>query len=183
MTTATLYDLTGRAASLSNRIEVIAADLSDPEADVTAIHAKLEELITAEANNRDALNAKADAWCWVITNMRDRAQARKIKAKQLQELAKADELQADALLDRLVGALSRIDPTSTRFDFGVNALCSRASTKVKIEDDIEPEDLPEEYQRIVTEISFNKEAMLRQLKAGKTIKGVELVKGRTWRIA
>jgi hypothetical protein len=101
----------------------------------------------------------------------------------LQELAKADELQADALLDRLVGALSRIDPTSTKFDFGVNALRSRASTKVKIEDDIEPEDLPEEYQKSVTEISFNKEAMLRQLKAGKTIKGVELVKGRTWRIA
>jgi hypothetical protein len=183
MTTATLYDLTGRAVSLSNRIEVIAADLLDPDADAAAIHAELEELITAEANNRDALNAKADAWCWVIDSLQARAEARKAKAKQLQELAKADEIRAEALMERLVAALGKIDPDETKWDFNVNALRSRKSARVEIDDEIEPENLPEKYQRSVTEISFNKEAMAQDLKAGATITGAQLVERRTWRVA
>jgi hypothetical protein len=182
MTTTTLYDLTGRQARIASQIETVAADLLDPDADAAAIYAELEELITAEADNRIELNAKGDAWCWVISNLQARAEARKAKARQLQELARADESRADALLDRLVGALSRIDPTSTKFDFNVNGLRSRKSTQVEIDDEIEPENLPEEYQRSVAEISFNKEVMSQQLKAGKTINGVQLVERRTWRV-
>jgi hypothetical protein len=180
--TETLYELTGRQARLAAQIETVAADLLDPDADTAAIHAELEELITAEADNRIDLNDKADAYCWVISNFQARAEARKAKARQLEELAKADERQADALLDRLVRALSKIDPTSTKWNFNFNGLRSRGSTKVKIDDEIKPEDLPEEYQRSVTEISFNKEVMSQQLKAGKTIKGVQLVERRTWRV-
>jgi hypothetical protein len=183
MTTATLYDLTGRAVSLSNRIEVIAADLLDPDADAAAIHAELEELITAEANNRDALNAKADAWCWVIDSLQARAEARKAKAKQLQELAKADEIRADALLDRLVAALGKIDPDSTKWDFQDNGLRSRKSKRVEIDPEIEPENLPDAYQRKIVSVSFDKEAMAQDLKAGKTITGAQLVERRSWRIA
>jgi hypothetical protein len=183
MTTATLYDLTGRAVSLSNRIEVIAADLLDPDADAAAIHAELEELITAEANNRDALNAKADAWCWVIDSLQARAEARKAKAKQLQELAKADEIRADALLDRLVAALGKIDPDSTKWDFQDNGLRSRKSKRVEIDPEIEPENLPDAYQRKIVSVSFDKEAMAQDLKAGKTITGAQLVERRTWRVA
>ena len=181
--TETLYELSGRQARIASQIETVAADLLDPDADAAAIHAELEELITAEADNRIELNDKADAYCWVISNFQARAEARKAKARQLEELAKADERQADALLDRLVGALSKIDPTSTKWNFNFNGLRSRGSTKVKIDDEIKPEDLPEEYQRSVTEISFNKEVMSQQLKAGKTIKGVQLVERRTWRVA
>ncbi len=181
--TETLYELSGRQARIASQIETVAADLLDPDADAAAIHAELEELITAEADNRIELNDKADAWCWVISNLRARAEARKAKARQLQELAKADEIRADALLDRLVGALSRINPNQTKWDFNVNALRSRKSTRVEIDDEIEPENLPEEYQRSVTEISFNKEAIAQDLKAGKTMFGAQLVSHRTWRVA
>ena len=180
--TETLYELGVRQARIASQIETVAADLLDPDADAAAIHAELEELITAEADNRIELNDKADAYCWVISNFQARAEARKAKARQLEELAKADERQADALLDRLVRALSKIDPTSTKWNFNFNGLRSHGSTKVKIDDEIKPEDLPEEYQRSVTEISFNKEVMSQQLKAGKTIKGVQLVERRTWRV-
>jgi hypothetical protein len=181
--TETLYELSGRQARIASQIETVAADLLDPDADAAAIHAELEELITAEADNRIELNDRADAWCWVISNLQARAEARKAKARQLQELAKADEIRAEALMGRLVAALGKIDPDSTKWDFNVNALRSRKSTRVEIDDEIEPENLPEEYQRSVTEISFNKEVMSQQLKAGKTIKGVQLVERRTWRVA
>ena len=183
MTTATLFDLPGRAARLADRIETIAADLLADDADVEAIHAELEQLITEEAGNRDELNAKADAWCWVISNLQARAEARKAKAKQLQELAKADEIRAEVLMNRLVTALGKIDPDSTKWDFNVNALRSRKSTRVEIDSDIEPEDLPPIYQRTVTTITFNKELMAQQLKAGETITGAQLVERRSWRIA
>jgi hypothetical protein len=191
MTASTLYGLIGRAATLADRIETIAADLLglDPEADATdafdaaAIHAELEELITAEADNREALNERADAWCWVISNLQARAEARKAKAKQLQELAKADEHQAEVLLSRLVAALGKIDPDSTKWDFQSHALRSRKSTRVEIDPELEPEDLPAMYQRTVTTVSFNKELLAQQLKAGETITGAQLVERRSWRIA
>ncbi len=183
MTTTTLYDLTGRQARIASQIETVAADLLDPDADAAAIHAELEELITAEANNRDALNAKADAWCWVISNLQARAEARKTKARQLQELAKADEIRADALLDRLVAALGKIDPDETKWDFNVNGLRSRKNTRVEIDDEIEPENLPYAYQRKIVIVSFDKEAIAQDLKAGVTITGAQLVKRRTWRVA
>lgn len=181
--TETLYNLTSRQARLANQIEIVAQDLLNPEADAAAIHAELEELITAEADNRDALNAKADAWCWVINNLRARAEARKVKAKQLQELARADEHQADVLIGRLVAALSKVDPNSTKWDFQDNGLRSRKSTRVEIDPEIEPENLLSIYQRTIVSVSFDKEAMAQDLKAGKTITGAQLVERRTWRIA
>ena len=180
--TETLYNLTSRQARLANQIEIVAQDLLNPEADAAAIHAELEELITAEADNRDALNNKADAWCWVISNLRARAEARKVKARQLQVLASADEIQAEVLLGRLVAALGKVDPDSTKWDFQDNGLRSRKSTRVEIDPEIEPENLPA-YQRKVIEVSFDKEAMTQDLKAGKTITGAQLVERRTWRIA
>lgn len=183
MSAATLFDLTGRAAALANRIEAIAADLLDDDADRASIYAELEELITAAADNRDELNAKADAWCWVISQLHARAEARKAKADQLKQLAMADERQAEILTSRLVAALAQVDPSSTRHDFGINGLRSRKSTAVQIDPGIEPEDLPEIYQRRVTTVSFNKELMAKELrKAGAGIEGVRLVERVSWRI-
>jgi hypothetical protein len=183
MTTTTLYDLTGRQARIASQIETVAAYLLDPDVDTAAIYADLEELITAEADNRIELNDKADAWCWVISNLQARAEARKAKAKQLQELAKADEIRADALLDRLVGALGKVDPDETKWDFQDNGLRSRKSKRVEIDPEIEPENLPDAYQRKIVSVSFDKEAMAQDLKAGKTITGAQLVERRTWRVA
>ncbi len=183
MTAETLYRLTSRQARLANQIETIAKDFLDPEADAATIHAELEELITDEADNRIELNNKADAWCWVISNLQARAEARKAKARQLQELAKADEHQAEVLIGRLVAALGKIDPDSTKWDFQDNGLRSRKSKRVEIDPEIEPENLPDAYQRKIVSVSFDKEAMAQDLKAGKTITGAQLVERRSWRIA
>jgi hypothetical protein len=183
MTTTTFYDLTGRQARIASQIETVAADLLDPDADAAAIYAELEELITAEADNRIELNAKGDAWCWVISNLQARAEARKAKARQLQELARADESRAEALMGRLVAALGKVDPDETKWDFQDNGLRSRKSKRVEIDPEIEPENLPDAYQRKIVSVSFDKEAMAQDLKAGKTITGAQLVERRTWRVA
>lgn len=185
MTTATttLFDLTGRAARLADEIEAIAAGLLADDADMERIHAELERLITAEESNRDELIAKADAWCWVITRYQQQAAARKAKAEQLKRLASFDEEQAKLLMDRLIKALAVVDPISTKWDFPCNALRSRKSTAVEIDSEVEPEDLPELYQRVVTTVSFNKELITERLKAGETIQGARLVERRSWRLA
>jgi hypothetical protein len=101
----------------------------------------------------------------------------------LQELAKADEHQAEVLIGRLVAALGKIDPDSTKWDFQDNGLRSRKSKRVEIDPEIEPENLPDAYQRKIVSVSFDKEAMAQDLKAGKTITGAQLVERRSWRIA
>jgi len=104
----TLYALTGDALRLQQQIDEAAADLfSDDPAVVAAAATTLEGLISAEADNRQAILQKADAWCWCIDQLRARRDARKARADALRELAAADDQQADALQDRLIQALQK----------------------------------------------------------------------------
>ena len=112
---ASLFDLTGEALALQRQIDAAAADLfSDDPAVVAAATATLETLISAEADNRKAVETKADAWCWVIDHIRAQAAARAAHAQRLKDLATAAELQADVLQDRLIHALSKIDSDATK---------------------------------------------------------------------
>jgi hypothetical protein len=148
--TTTLYALTGDALRLQNQIDEAAADLfSDDPAVVAAATATLEGLISAEADNKQAILSKADAWCWVIDSLRARHAARKARAQALAELAAADEQQADALQDRLVQALQKAIPDETSYQLPEHKLASRKTTVVVV--DCEPEDLPEMFQRIKIE--------------------------------
>ena len=178
----TLYDLTGDALRLQQQIDAAATDLfSDDPAVVAAATATLEQLISAEFDNRRQVEAKADAWCWVIDSLRARRDARKARAAALAELAAADERQADTLQDRLIAVLQRIDPEATKWDLPEHKLTSRKVSAVEVTADVFV--LPDRFQRARTTYSPDKTALANALKAGEQIEGVALVERRSWKIA
>jgi len=199
---STLYALTGDALRLQQQIDVAATDLfSDDPAVVAAATATLEGLISAEADNKQSILAKADAWCWVIDSLRARHAARKARADALRELAAGDEQQADALQDRLVAALQKAIPDETSYQLPEHKITSKKSTVAVV--DCEPKDLPEMFQRI--KIEADKTAIKDAIKAAvsaavkaapsdeaaakaaavatfKTVPGCSLVERRSWSI-
>jgi hypothetical protein len=179
--TTTLYDLTGDALRLQQQIDEAAADLfSDDPAVVAAATATLEGLISAESDNKAAILAKADAWCWVIDSLRARHAARKARADALRELAAADEQQADALQDRLIQALQKAIPDETSYQLPEHKITSRKVTAVDLAAEVA--DLPGQFQRVKTTYSADKTAIAAALKQGQQIDGCSLVERRSWSI-
>jgi len=180
--TTTLYALTGDALKLQAQIDEAAADLfSDDPAVVAAATALLEGLISVEADNKQAILAKADAWCWVIDSLRARSDARKARAIALDGLAADDKQQADALQDRLVAALQKAIPDETSYQLPEHKLTSRKTTAVDLAAEVA--DLPEEFQRVKTTYSADKTAIAAALKRGQRIYGCSLVEHRSWKIS
>jgi hypothetical protein len=179
--TTTLYALTGDALRLQQQIDEAAADLfSDDPAVVAAATATLEGLISAEADTKQAILAKADAWCWVIDSLRARSDARKARAIALDGLAADDKQQADALQDRLVAALQKVDPEATKWELPEHKISSRRVTSVDLLAEVA--DLPEEFQRVKTTYSADKTAIAAALKQGQQVDGCQLVERRSWSI-
>ena len=180
---ATLFELTGEALTLQRQIDSTAEFLfSDDPAKVAVATAALEALINAEHDNRKAVEAKADAWCWVIDQLRAQAAARAAKAQQLKDLATVAEHQADALQDRLISALAKVDADATRWELPSHKITSRFTASVQLDPDVEPASLPEPFQRVKTTYSADKTALASALKAGVEIDGVALVHRRSWSI-
>jgi hypothetical protein len=181
--TTTLFDLTGEALKLQNRINTAAELLfSDDPAEVAEATAELEALISVEADNRKAVEAKADAWCWAIDHIRVQAAARAEHARRLAELAKDAEHQADVLQDRLIGALQRVDPEETTWKLPEHKITSRRVTSVELDPELQPADLPEQFQRVKTTYTADKTALKAALAAGQAIDGASLVERRSWTI-
>jgi hypothetical protein len=181
--TTTLFDLTGEALKLQNRINTAAELLfSDDPAEVAEATAQLEALIDAEADNRKAVETKADAWCWAIDHIRAQAAARADHARRLAELAKAAEHQAEVLQDRLIGALQRVDPEQTTWKLPEHSITSRRVTSVELDPELLAADLPEQFQRVKTTYTADKTALKAALAAGQTIDGASLVERRSWTI-
>lgn len=179
-----LFALSNEARLLAARIDSAAQGLlSDDPVDVAHATEALEQLITAEAGNRQALAKKADAWCWVIDDLRAQAAARREHANRLRDLADQSAARAEALQDQLVAALSRVDPDATRWELPDHQLSSRKSSAVELDPDIEPADLPAEYVRTKTTYSADKTALAAALKAGQPVPGARLVERRNWRIS
>lgn len=182
--TATLFDLTGEALLLQARIDAAAQGLfSDDPADVANATEALEQLITAEAGNRRALEAKADAWCWVIEHQRARAIAQREHSRRLADLADEADRRANVLQEQLIEALSRVNPEATSWSLPEHKLTSRKTTAVEIDSDLEPSDLPVEFQRVKTTVSADKTALKAALAGGTEVPGAQLVERRSWRIA
>ena len=178
---ATLFDLTGEALHLQRQINESAELLfsEDPD-DVAAATMALENLISAESDNRKAVESKADAWCWVIDHMRAQADARAAHAQRLKDLATSAQQQADALQERLIAALQKVAPDETRWDLPEHKITSRKSTAVDLA--CSAWKLPEQYQRIKTTITADKTALAAALKGGAQIEGCALVERRSWSI-
>jgi len=180
---ASLYSLTLDAYRLEAAITEAAEGLvsDDPEV-AAAATAELEALLATGENAMDALQAKADAWCWVIDRLRDQAASRKAHAARLMALAQADERKADTMLDKLTDRLLFLDPAATKFDLPTHQLRSTKVVSVEIDDDLLPEDLPVEYQRTKTSTMVDRVALKAALQAGTVVKGASLLEHRSWRL-
>ena len=177
---ATLFDLTGEALQLQRQINESAELLfSDDPDEAAAATAELEALIAFESGNRRALDAKADAWCWVIDHMRAQAAARAAHAQRLKDLATSAEQQADALQERLIAALQKVAPDETTWELPEHKITSRRSQAVEVADISE---LPTEFITSRTTHSPNKTALAAALKGGAQIEGASLVERRSWSI-
>jgi len=181
--TTSLFALTSEATLLAARIDDTAERLfSDDPADVAAATEALEQLITAEASNRQALTAKADAWCWVIDQLRAKADAQREHSQRLARMAEQAEHRAQVMQDQLVRALAHVDPDATKWELPAHKLTSRQTQAVEIDPDLLPDDLPAEFVRTRTTTSADKTAIAAALKAGATVPGCTLNTRRSWTI-
>jgi DNA repair exonuclease SbcCD ATPase subunit len=178
---ATLFDLTGEALHLQRQINESAELLfSDDPDEAAAATAELEALIAFESDNRKAVEAKADAWCWVIDHMRALADARAMHAQRLKDLATSAQQQADALQERLIAALQKVAPDETRWELPEHKITSRKTTAVDLT--AMAWNLPEQFQRVKTTVTADKTALAAALKGGAQIEGAALVERRSWSI-
>ena len=178
-----LYALTSEALLVQSRIDHAAELLfSDDPQEVAQATADLEALIASEADNRKALEAKADAWCWLIDHLRAQAANQREHARRLAELAADAEHRAEVLQDRLTAALERIDPDRTSWALPEHKLNSRKVTSVELDPDLSPVDLPEGLYRVKTAYSADKTAIKAALTAGQAVPGAQLVTRRSWSI-
>ena len=177
----TLWQLGIEAQGLTSRIAQLAEllDSDDPELQTAAI-TELEAALLAEEGNREALEAKADATCWVIEHLRAQGAYRQQQAKRLSELGSRDGARADRLEASLLTVLTHLQPAATRFSLPHHELTSRRSQAVVIE---APELLDPEWLAVKTTAQPDKAAIKAALKAGRLIDGAQLVERRSWRIS
>jgi hypothetical protein len=181
--TQSLFALTGDALVIQHQINTAAEQLfSDDPSEIQAATTALENLISAEADNRRAIEAKADAWCWAIDHIRAQAATRAEHARRLSALAEAAAHQADVLQDRLISVLQRIDPDATTWKLPEHKISSRRVASIELDLDTMPADLPEQYQRTKTTVSADKTALKAAISSGAVIDGVKLVERRSWSI-
>ena len=179
--TTSLFALAGDALSIQRQINEAAELLfSDDPMEVAAAVAALERLIDAKSDNRQAVERKADAWCWVIDHLRAQAAAQAEHAKRLSELAKATERQADGLQDRLISVLQKLDSEAISWALPEHKITSRRSTAVDVT--VDAQALPPRFQRVKMTYSADKTALKAALQAGEAVKGAELVERRSWTI-
>lgn len=181
---ASLFALGGEALALQAEITALAERLDpdlgdefDPE-----IVAALEALLLAEEGNREALYRKADAYCWVIGRLQAQAAYRRAESDRLRDLADDDSRRADALRDKLIDVLSRLQPDDTSFSLPAHELRSRRTESVVIDPDLDLADLPPELLRERRTVQPDKAAIKAALRAGRAVPGAELVQGRSWSI-
>lgn len=179
--TVSLYALTEDALRLEAQITDAAERLfSDDPGEVNDARDELEGLLLQDIANREALMAKADAWCWVIDRMRSVIADRKAHAKRLAALAKYDEDRADALEDKLIQMLTRVQPDATKFELPAHKITSRRSEAVELEAELSIADLPTNCIRVKREA--DKEAIKAAIKAGTPVPGARLVERHSWTI-
>jgi hypothetical protein len=175
-----LWQLGIEAQELTTAIGLLAEQLETDDDDTRSqALAELEAALLAEEGNKAALAAKADATCWVIEHLRGQAAYRQQQAKRLTELSRSDASRADALEESLVLVLTRLQPAATRFSFPNHELTSRKSQAVEIDDE---DALASEWLSFTTTSKPDKAAIKEALKAGRQIKGAQLVSRRSWRI-
>ena len=181
---ATIWSLGIEHQGINSLIADLASrlDSGNPDTEAETI-AELETLLEQQQGSRQGLTAKADAYCWVVDNLRAQAGYRKTQSKRLADLAAADERRAQALQDALVKVLTTLEPGEKTFHLDNHEIKSRKSSVLEVDEDEVPADLPANYLRVKTDVSIDKTAIKAFLKSGGTIAGCKIVERTSWSIA
>lgn len=165
---------------LNASIEAVASNLESEDDSIReqAI-ADLEALLMQEHENRELLESKADATCWVIGQLKGRAAYRKEQAKRLGALANADMQRADQLQQTMISVLTHLFPTTTQHELPNHKLVSRKSQAVEIVDE---EQLPKQMFKVKTTATPDKTAIKTAIKGGAEVPGAVVVDRRNWSI-
>ena len=158
-----LWELGAELQSESRWIAQLAERLhtGDDEDHALAV-ADLEQSLAAEEHQREALQRKADATCWVIGRLRGDASYHQEQAKRFTALAKSEASRADALESTLLQVLTRLQPEATSFRFLDHKLTSRTADAVEIDDE---DALPAELITTSTSRSPDKTSIKERIKA------------------
>lgn len=125
--------------------------------------------LEAELNTTgDALEEKLEACGWMFRNLEAEEIAYATEAKRLKSKADSRARAAQRLKDYIAFCLKGQPQKTKNFNFTF-----RQSEQVEI---LDPESLPECYQRVKTIIEPNKELIKQDLKNGATINGVGLLR-------
>lgn len=176
---ASLWALGIEHQQLHQQIEALALQLDSDDADPGAITAELEALLAADLDQQQALERKADAYCWVIDNLQAMAAYRRQQAERLLELADADLRKAQRLQETLITVLTRLSPDSTAFSLPNHRIRAHRSQAVVIDDE---QALPQAFFRVKTTATPDKTAIKAAIKAGEQVPGSRLETRCSWSI-
>jgi hypothetical protein len=175
-----LWALTEEARRLATEIEDLAQGLYGDDAEEAALAVVgLEDALLREASNREAFQRKADGYCYVISQLKGRAEWRNNEAARLAGLAKDDEERARRLESLLIRVMTSLAPDETSFELPSHRITSRKSEAVEVDEDA---NLPEPYWTVRTSRAPNKTSIKQAIRAGVEFPGVRVVERRSWRI-
>ncbi|MEA5511793.1 siphovirus Gp157 family protein [Crocosphaera sp. UHCC 0190] len=148
MENARLWELSNEIVELESLIDEIedCEDLTESEKEVRLNHVFSEWL-----NSDSKFNEKAEKVAHFIKYLEAVTEARQAEAKRLKTLAETSEKQATKLREYLAKEMLRVDKRKVE---GVTCKLSMRRKQPRICLNVEPEQLPSEYQRVKIEANM-----------------------------
>ncbi|GAC1456859.1 MAG: hypothetical protein NVS2B14_00110 [Chamaesiphon sp.] len=160
-TKQTLLNLTEQLQNLDTLLDTIEGDIP-PE-----LQQAVDGLLGEKELTEDAIAQKLDNYCALIQNRLSWAEQRKREAERLAKLAESDFKTVEFLKSRLKLHLEQTGKTKTRTERFNISVCKNGGKQPLRFDDIKPEDLPEEFQRV--SIEPDREAIRQALESGSSL--------------
>ena len=165
----TLFELSDKVKAIIS--DIIDAEIAGNDDEVKTLLAELDELY-------DARETKHEAYVYVIKNSLATSEACKSEADAFENRARALKNLAKRLKERLLFDMKQHDEEAV--PAGIFKIARQRNSQPSVIIDIEPEDLPRDYQKV--NIEPDKDALKQAINAGETINGVDLKTGEHIRI-
>ena len=176
-----IYSAAIQLTALDAEIGSLAEMLSDEDPEVVAqATADLETLLAGQESSQLALVERCDTALSIADVLIGQAAMRRAQSKRLQALAQADEDLIERLQAVSIKLLRLAHPERKKISLPMHELKSTPSEAVVVDDDVDPEGLPENLRRVKYEP--DKTAIKAFLKAGGVHKGLTLEKRRSWKV-
>jgi hypothetical protein len=163
----TLYDIGSDLMALEDLLAETGGDISDPEV-MAQVDAWFESIQKDQAN-------KVENYCHLISDLLARAEARKVEAQRMSNLAKTSANSAASLKKRLqaymeVTKQKKIETPLYKLSIAGNG--GKLPMDILEEAKSHPETVPKRYQRI--KIELDTEAVAKDLEAGVKLSFAQL---------